>query len=242
MEAERPRETPPRAAQEETASLEKAAPTEEAPLVSPEATAAEAKRLDEAILDHYAANPEPAGIVIHGVRTPEKKEIVVPTSLTRCPYCHSDVSPDHNDWVVCRDCLARHHTACWWEGGKKCATCGKRKYLSAAAPKQGSREPRLPFRPPLAPSSLGGPLLTGLARVVLALVVVAGVLFGAILAFAAVVHAPQIAVPLLAGAIGLLALRAHSRRMHSISHEEWWERRRARQLAEQARADRPPTS
>jgi hypothetical protein len=51
-----------------------------------------------------------------------RDDVRAASSPVRCPYCHSDVSPDARDWVVCRACLARHHEACWNEGGA-CASC-----------------------------------------------------------------------------------------------------------------------
>lgn len=41
--------------------------------------------------------------------------------ITRCPYCHDDLSPQEPDWLDCRWCSARHHPGCW-EG--HCASCG----------------------------------------------------------------------------------------------------------------------
>jgi hypothetical protein len=49
----------------------------------------------------------------------------------RCPYCHADVNTEANDWVACRQCLARHHASCWREHGA-CATCGQRRALRAS--------------------------------------------------------------------------------------------------------------
>lgn len=44
-------------------------------------------------------------------------------SSVRCPFCHADVLPDEPQWLACRTCFARHHTACWREC-RRCATCG----------------------------------------------------------------------------------------------------------------------
>jgi hypothetical protein len=54
----------------------------------------------------------------------ERDDVRARTSPLRCPYCHSDVSPDARDWVACRKCLARHHATCWKESGA-CASCGE---------------------------------------------------------------------------------------------------------------------
>lgn len=40
---------------------------------------------------------------------------------TRCPFCHAACAADA-DAQVCADCLSRHHTGCWDEGGG-CASC-----------------------------------------------------------------------------------------------------------------------
>src|SRR5262249_40031029 len=42
--------------------------------------------------------------------------------LQRCPFCHEAVAVDATDWVACKQCLARHHAACWGES-KRCASC-----------------------------------------------------------------------------------------------------------------------
>jgi len=76
-----------------------------------------------------------------------REDIVVSGSLARCPYCHSDVVPEANDWVACRSCLARHHTACWWEGGKACATCGKRRHIAPRRSAARVREELRGLRP-----------------------------------------------------------------------------------------------
>ncbi len=40
----------------------------------------------------------------------------------RCPFCHEDVSVTGDDWVACKQCLARHHVGCWSEGDR-CSAC-----------------------------------------------------------------------------------------------------------------------
>ena len=64
----------------------------------------------------------------------------VATSPTRCPFCHEGCSPDAADVLVCRDCLSRHHAACWREGEHRCASCGGRRPLEGTAPKPSPRE------------------------------------------------------------------------------------------------------
>jgi hypothetical protein len=39
----------------------------------------------------------------------------------RCPFCHDGIAAEA-DWLACRQCLARHHAACWRETGR-CASC-----------------------------------------------------------------------------------------------------------------------
>lgn len=41
-------------------------------------------------------------------------------SPSRCPYCHDSVPT--RGAVVCQECLARHHAACWIEQGE-CSAC-----------------------------------------------------------------------------------------------------------------------
>ena len=67
--------------------------------------------------------------------------IHVPSSLVRCPYCHTGVDLERETWVACAACLARHHAACWGEGGA-CGTCGERRPL-ASRPAAPRRLPRL---------------------------------------------------------------------------------------------------
>ena len=47
---------------------------------------------------------------------------------TRCPFCHESCSAD--EALVCRDCLARHHSECWGESGS-CGSCGSEVALGA---------------------------------------------------------------------------------------------------------------
>jgi hypothetical protein len=53
----------------------------------------------------------------------EREDVRVASSLVRCPFCHADITPDADDWIACRGCMARSHTACWKEAGR-CGTCG----------------------------------------------------------------------------------------------------------------------
>jgi len=55
------------------------------------------------------------------------------SEVQRCPYCHSSVAPEAEDWVACKQCLARHHRACWDEG-HRCASCSATTPLVAEAP------------------------------------------------------------------------------------------------------------
>lgn len=52
------------------------------------------------------------------------EEVLVTRSTLRCPFCHLDVDPAGNEWVACRQCLARHHTSCWKES-RACGSCGE---------------------------------------------------------------------------------------------------------------------
>ncbi len=44
------------------------------------------------------------------------------SEVQRCPFCHSSVSPETEDLVACKQCLARHHRACWDES-HRCSSC-----------------------------------------------------------------------------------------------------------------------
>lgn len=52
---------------------------------------------------------------------PEPPPGVVRLHVSRCPYCHDDVA--RRESVVCQDCLARHHGACW-DAAAACSGCG----------------------------------------------------------------------------------------------------------------------
>ncbi|MCO5170107.1 MAG: hypothetical protein M9894_27555 [Planctomycetes bacterium] len=62
-------------------------------------------------------------------RPESRPDVHVVASPTRCPFCHADVAAQGS--VACQGCLARHHDACWHEGGR-CATCGGAVKLVAA--------------------------------------------------------------------------------------------------------------
>lgn len=51
----------------------------------------------------------------------------------RCPWCHDAILGD-DEVVVCRDCLAAHHEACWAEAAC-CATCGRSRGLTGESPR-----------------------------------------------------------------------------------------------------------
>ena len=53
-----------------------------------------------------------------------RDDVLIDGSPTRCPFCHSGVELETESWVACQGCLARHHTACWGEGGGVCSACG----------------------------------------------------------------------------------------------------------------------
>ncbi len=67
----------------------------------------------------------------------------------RCPFCHTCVDMDEEDWVACRGCLARHHLACWGEAGA-CSTCQRTDFMPATT----AREP-VPLRRVLVPTAVG---------------------------------------------------------------------------------------
>lgn len=53
----------------------------------------------------------------------------VRVAANRCPYCHDSVSREGDAWVSCRECLTRHHTACWDEA-EACSSCGEVRFLA----------------------------------------------------------------------------------------------------------------
>lgn len=54
-------------------------------------------------------------------RAPPAERDDIRVAGNRCPYCHDEVARESAD--VCRDCLARHHPACWAEA-PRCGSCG----------------------------------------------------------------------------------------------------------------------
>lgn len=74
-----------------------------------------------------------------------RDDVRVPASPVRCPFCHTDISPDATDWVACKACLARHHVGCWGEHGK-CSSCAQDKFLPAT-PGRRERANARPSRP-----------------------------------------------------------------------------------------------
>jgi|SRR5579872_3568558 len=91
----------------------------------------------------------------------------VAESRLRCPFCHGEIGPRSDDWVACRDCLARHHRACWSEL-HACSTCGRRDFL-------GTTREVLPPRPPHLKAITFGVLLGALLGLFGAGIVVSGV-------------------------------------------------------------------
>lgn len=54
---------------------------------------------------------------------PEVKLIKEKTEVSRCPYCHDDVSLGEDIIGKCRRCLAIHHYECWEEADNSCSCC-----------------------------------------------------------------------------------------------------------------------
>ncbi len=61
----------------------------------------------------------------------ERPKVEVGRSPTRCPYCHENLNPAEDVWVVCTDCLARHHKECWQDSAR-CCSCGQTGFLEPA--------------------------------------------------------------------------------------------------------------
>ncbi|MBX3472286.1 MAG: hypothetical protein KF878_36005 [Planctomycetes bacterium] len=61
----------------------------------------------------------------------ERPRVEPKGGATRCPFCHEACAPAE-DVRVCRECLARHHAACWAEGAA-CGSCGAAEALAPEA-------------------------------------------------------------------------------------------------------------
>lgn len=61
----------------------------------------------------------------------ERPRVEPKGGATRCPFCHEACAPAE-DVRVCRECLSRHHAACWGEGAA-CASCGAGEALAPEA-------------------------------------------------------------------------------------------------------------
>ena len=68
-----------------------------------------------------------------------RADLKVVQSAVRCPWCHEDVVIASDDWVACRECMARHHDTCWEERAR-CATCGGAARLGGAVVQVASVE------------------------------------------------------------------------------------------------------
>src|SRR4051812_3384698 len=70
------------------------------------------------------APPEPAPPVA------PRSDVIVRGGATRCPHCHANVDSDQDAWAACQKCLARHHLACWGEGGA-CGACSEKRFVTS---------------------------------------------------------------------------------------------------------------
>jgi hypothetical protein len=52
----------------------------------------------------------------------EQTQVSFAKESHRCPFCHEQVATEQDEWVACKQCLARHHVGCWSEGSR-CASC-----------------------------------------------------------------------------------------------------------------------
>lgn len=52
----------------------------------------------------------------------EQSQVAFAKDTHRCPFCHEDVDVADDEWVACKQCLARHHVGCWSEGNR-CSAC-----------------------------------------------------------------------------------------------------------------------
>jgi polyhydroxyalkanoate synthesis regulator phasin len=53
-------------------------------------------------------------------------------NMISCPYCKEAVDIDSTPWTACSRCLARHHSQCWRENRKRCASCGNASAMKPA--------------------------------------------------------------------------------------------------------------
>lgn len=72
-----------------------------------------------------------------------EQRIRIDRAPTRCPFCHDDAAADGT--VACAECLARHHSACWDEGGR-CAACGVERRLESLDERRGPEQLASPLR------------------------------------------------------------------------------------------------
>ena len=63
----------------------------------------------------------------------EPEALRVVGGASRCPFCHSHVAVETQEWVACQGCLARHHATCWGENGS-CASCHGTKAIAPPKP------------------------------------------------------------------------------------------------------------
>lgn len=64
--------------------------------------------------------------------------------VRRCPYCHAEVA-QRDATLVCRGCLAPHHSDCWREL-RRCSACGSEAALAPAPAWERVQRPTTPTR------------------------------------------------------------------------------------------------
>ena len=89
----------------------------------------------------------------------QKPRVEIDRSPTRCPYCHENVRLAEDAWVVCAECLARHHKECW-QDALRCSACGQTGCLEPASMTQ--------FRAPARPAAITERLSRSLPTLVVA--------------------------------------------------------------------------
>jgi hypothetical protein len=76
----------------------------------------------------------------------ESTQVSFARDAQRCPFCHARVAVETEEWVACKQCLARHHAACWGESAR-CSSCQSDVPLVATPPRPTGPSRSLLFEP-----------------------------------------------------------------------------------------------
>jgi hypothetical protein len=76
----------------------------------------------------------------------ESTQVSFARDAQRCPFCHAKVVLETDEWVACKQCLARHHAACWGESSR-CSSCQSDVPMVATPPRPERPGRSLLFEP-----------------------------------------------------------------------------------------------